>query len=147
MRTTLVAIAASAAVLALAGCETGPQAPTEKGVCYSVATLRDGKVKFNKVADHQARLEDCIARLEELRIKFLHMGGSHRDLVGAYQGKFLFIDGSGVAIADGLKSGRFYAFTRAANGQLALPNVVNQPAPNAGPGDTPPAAPAGPEQK
>lgn len=143
MRSTLV-IAAALATVVLAGCETGPQAPTDTGVCYTVATLRDGKVKFNVVARNQPSMESCIARLEELRIKFQRMGSDRRDLIGAYQGKFLFIDGSGVAVADGLKSGRFYAFTRAANGQLALPNIVNQPAPNAGPGDTPPP---GTEQK
>ncbi|MBX7248087.1 MAG: hypothetical protein K1X35_03450 [Caulobacteraceae bacterium] len=142
----LTVMAALGAVLALGACDTTPKAPTDKGICYSVGLLRDGKVKFNKVAENQPTLEACIARLEELRIKFLRMGGSHRDLIGAYQGKYLFIDASGVAIADGLKSGRFYAFTRSPTGELALPNVVNQPAPGAGPGDTAPPA-EGPEQK
>ena len=135
-----------AAVLALAACDASPRAPTDKGVCYSVGVLRDGKVKFNKVAENQPTLETCIARLEELRMKFLRMGGSRRDLIGAYQGKFLFIDSSGVAIADGLKSGRFYAFTRGQDGSLALPNIANQPAANAGPGDSAPPVDT-PEQK
>lgn len=135
-----------AAVLALSACDNSPRAPTDKGTCYSVAALRDGKVKFNKVAENQPTLEACIARLEEVRLKFLRMGGSRRDLIGAYQGKFLFIDSSGVAVSDGLKSGRFYAFTRGQDGSLALPNVANQPAADAGPGDTPPPVDS-PEQK
>lgn len=142
----LTVMAALGAVLALGACDTSPKAPTDTGMCYSVALLKGGKVKFNKVAEGQPTMEACIARLEELRMKFLRMGGSRRDLIGAYQGKFLFIDASGVAVADGLKSGRFYAFSRAPDGSLALPNLVNQPAADAGPGDTPPAAPA-PEQK
>jgi hypothetical protein len=136
--------AALAATLVLTGCDTSPKAPEDRGVCYSVSVKAGGKVQFNKLAENQPRLESCIARLEEMRMRFLAMGGSHRDIIGAYQGKFLFIDASGVAVADGLESGRFYAFTRAADGSLALPNVVNQPQPGAGPGDTPPP---GPEQK
>lgn len=127
------------AALVLGACDNLPKAPTETGMCYSVATLRSGKIKFNLVAPNQPTLEACIARLEEVRVKFLRMGGSHRDMIGAYQGKFLFIDATGVAVADGLKSGRFYAFTRGPDGTLALPNVVNQPA---APADSP-----SPEQK
>ena len=119
--------AACAATLALAACDTSPKAPTDTGICYSV-TQPQGKVRFNKLAENQPTIEACVARLEEMRMNFLRMGGSRREVTGAYQGKFIFIDGSGVAYADGLKSGRFYAFTRK-NGQLQLPNVANQPPP------------------
>ena len=121
----LTAVAATA--LSLAACDTSPKAPTERGMCYSV-TQPNGEVKFNKLAENQPTIEACVARLEEMRRKFLNMGGSRRKITGAYQGKFIFIDGSGVAYADGLTSGRFYAFTRK-NGQLELPNVANQPTP------------------
>ena len=113
----------------MAGCDKSPAAPTDTGVCYQVATKKDGEIKFNKVAENQPSIEACIARLEELRIKFLRMGGNRREVTGAYQGKFIFIDTSGVALADKLNSGRFYAFTRGPGGVLALPNVVNQPTP------------------
>lgn len=122
----LAITAAAAAALSLAACDTSPKAPTDTGVCYQVGTPKEGEVKFNKLAENQPTIEACVARLEELRMKFLRMGGSRREITGAYQGKFIFIDGSGVAYADGLKSGRFYAFTRK-NGRLELPNVANQP--------------------
>jgi len=129
---------ALAGVLLLAACDNSPKAPDDKGICYQVTVRKDGEVKFNKLAENQPTIEACIARLEEMRVKFLGMGGSRREVTGAYQGKFIFIDGSGVALADSLKSGRFYAFTRGPGGVLALPNVVNQP-------PQPQAAPA--EQK
>jgi len=134
----LTVSAALAAVVALAACDSSPKAPDDAGVCYQVATKKDGEVKFNKLAENQPTIEACVARLEELRRKFLRMGGSRREITGSYQGKFIFIDTSGVALADSLTSGRFYAFTRGPGGMLALPNVVNQPA-------EPAAAPA--EQK
>ena len=116
-----------AGVLLLAACDNSPKAPTDAGVCYQVATKKDGEIRFNKLAENQPSIEACIARLEELRVRFLGMGGSRREITGSYQGKFIFIDGSGVALADSMKSGRFYAFTRGPGGVLALPNVVNRP--------------------
>lgn len=121
------ATAALAGVLLLAACDDSPRPPTDAGVCYQVATKKDGAIQFNKLAENQPTIEACIARLEEMRMKFLGMGGSRREITGSYQGKFIFIDNSGVALADSLKSGRFYAFTRGPGGVLALPNVVNQP--------------------
>ncbi len=121
----MVVVATAAA--ALVACQSGAQAPRDPGVCYQV-TVREGEeVKFNKLADDQPTMEACIARLEEMRIRFLRMGGSRREVIGAYQGKFLFIDSAGVSVADSLTSGRFFAFTRAPDGTLALPNLVNQP--------------------
>lgn len=122
----LALTAAAAAALTLAACDASPKAPTDTGICYQVATPKEGEVKFNKLAENQPTIEACVARLEEMRSRFLRMGSSRRSVTGAYQGKFIFIDGSGVAYADGLKSGRFYAFTRK-NGRLELPNVANQP--------------------
>lgn len=121
------ALAILGAASALAACQQTVKAPDDPGVCYQVTVRSDTDVKFNKLAEDQPSMEACIARLEELRLKFLRMGGSRRELTGAFQGKFLFIDAAGVTVADSLTSGRFFAFTRAADGTLALPNVVNQP--------------------
>ena len=46
--------------------------------------IEDGKVKFNKVAENQPTLEACIARLEEVRMKFLRMGGSQQNIAETY---------------------------------------------------------------
>jgi len=127
----LLIIAAGAA--ALTACESGPAAPDDRGVCYSVTVRKDKTVKFNELAKGQNSLEDCIARLEEMRVRFLRMGGSRRAVTGAYQGKFIFVDPAGVATADSLNGARFFAFTRAPDGTLALPNIVNRDLPATGP--------------
>jgi len=126
--------AAAVAAFGLAACDTRAKAPTDKGVCYTV-TLKEGQPpKFNKLAENQATLENCIAQLENVRVRFLRMGGSRRELTGAYQGQFLFVDPTGVAISRSLEGGRFYAFTRTPDGQLVIPGAVY-------------SGPAQPEQK
>lgn len=90
----------SAAALALLGltvsacAQKGVEAPTEPGVCYHVVPAEDGKSapKINVVARDQPQIEFCAARLEEMRLRFLRMGGNNRDMIGAYQGQFIFID-------------------------------------------------------
>jgi len=124
---------------ALAACEQTPAAPTDRGVCYSVTVRQDNTVKFNRLADNQPSLEECIARLEEMRVRFLRMGGSRRAVTGAFQGKYIFVDPAGVATSDSLTGGRYFAFSRAPDGTLALPNIVNR--------DLPATAPEGSEQK
>jgi len=124
---------------ALAACEQTPAAPTDRGVCHSVTVRQDGSVKFNQLADNQPTLEACIARLEEMRVRFLRMGGSRRAVTGAYQGKYIFVDPAGVTTADSLNGGRYFAFARAPDGTLALPNIVNR--------DLPATEPEGVEQK
>lgn len=123
----LLLVAAGAALLS--ACDSGPAAPEDRGVCYSVTVRKDKSVKFNEVAQNQESLEACIARLEEMRMKFLRMGGSRRSVVGAYHGKYIFVDPSGVATADTLTGGRYYAFSRTPDGTLALPNLVNRDLP------------------
>ena len=82
----LTVSAALAGLLFLSACDNSPAAPDVKGACYQVATKKDGEVKFNKVADAQPNIEACIARPEEMRVKFLRMGGNRRQITGAYQG-------------------------------------------------------------
>jgi hypothetical protein len=123
IRRALVVLAAAAAA-SLAACQKPVEAPTEKGVCYQVLFQKDGSVKFNKIAENQPAIEYCAARLEELRIRFLRMGGTRHEIVGAYQGKFLFVDPGGVSIADRLDGGRFQALTRTGDGRLAVPGYV-----------------------
>jgi len=119
-----ILFAAAAAGLALAGCETGPKAPTDRGVCYQVTLKADEPPKFNKVDDNVDIIENCVGRLEALRVRFLRMGGSRSELVGSYQGKFIFIDRAGVKYGDSLTSGRFFAFTRGPDGTLVIPGAI-----------------------
>ena len=122
-----VAVASVLATGLLAGCTTQTKAPFDKGVCYSVALPKDGRApKFNVVAENQPQIEFCAARLEEMRIRFLRLGGSNRDVVGAYQGQYIFIDRGGVSFARTLDGGRFFALARTGDGRLAIPGAIQR---------------------
>jgi hypothetical protein len=117
-------VAAAAAAVALTACEKKVEAPTDPGVCYQVLFQKDGSVKFNKIADKQPSIEYCAARLEELRMRFLRLGGTRHEITGAYQGRFLWVNPGGVSISTRLDGGRFQALTRTADGRLAIPGYV-----------------------
>lgn len=141
----------------LAGCEKRTEAPTDRGVCWVVTQPDKSKpVKFSVLARNQEQLEYCAARLEEMRIRFLRMGGNRKKIVGAYQGKFLWVDSGGVSLSDSLEGPRFVALRRSRDGRLAIPgafpmeqkdkrNVPAEAAPNgAAPASSAPApAPQG----
>jgi len=124
MRTVLVLALAAGA---LAGCDRSPPAPFDKGVCYSVALPKDGGApKFNIVAEDQPQIEFCAARLEEMRLRFLRLGGTNREVIGAYQGQYIFIDRGGVSFARTLEGGRFFALARTGDGRLAIPGAIQR---------------------
>ncbi len=114
------------AVLALAACDKPIDAPTEVGVCYHLASFsKDGKsAKFNEVARNRPSLESCAAALEGMRIRFLRLGGNQLDVIGAYQGNFLFLNQYGVFTAQTLTSARYPALVRTGDGRLAIPGSV-----------------------
>jgi hypothetical protein len=92
----LIPIAAAlVALLSLGACQSQIDAPTNVGVCYHLAAIQDGKAKFNVVASNVPDMEHCAAHLEAMRTHFLSLGGTITDIVGAYQGNFLFLGGPG----------------------------------------------------
>ena len=116
--------------LALAGCSNAVKAPFDPGVCYYVVLPEDGQTgapRFNVVAHDQPQIEVCAARLEEMRLRFLRLGGTNRDIIGSYQGQFIFIDRSGVSFARTLDGSRFFALARSGDGRLAVPGTIEQP--------------------
>lgn len=121
-------LAALVMVGGLSACEKAVEAPMDEGVCYHVGMddTQPGGIRFNVVARDQPQIEFCAARLEELRIKFLRMGGSNNDLVGAYQGRFIFIDRQGVKMSTSLTGPRFFALTRTGDGRLAIPGAIQR---------------------
>ena len=126
MRTTLF-LAAGLAALTLTGCDNAVKAPFDKGVCYSVELGEEGAApKFNIVARDQPQIEFCAARLEEMRLRFLGLGGTRREAIGAYQGQFIFIDRAGVSFGKTLTGSRFMALARTGDGRLAVPGAIEQ---------------------
>ena len=125
LRLAVLALAVASAA-ALAGCEKKIEAPFDRGVCWHVVPLTGGKVKFNEVSRNRPTLESCAASLEGVRERFLGLGGSQEDIVGAYQGNFLFLGRAGVFTATSLTSARYPALVRTTDGRLAIPSAVAQ---------------------
>ena len=123
-----VAITAiGAGVLALAACEKAIEAPFDRGVCYAVEAGAEGEApRFNKVADNQPQIEFCAARLEEVRLRFLRVGGSRQEITGSYQGQFIFINREGVWLSKTLDGGRFNFMARTGDGRLAMPGAIQR---------------------
>ena len=122
----LAALALAAASAAVAGCEKKIEAPYDRGVCWHVVPLTGGQVKFNEVSRNRPTLESCAASLEGVRERFLGLGGSQEDIVGAYQGNFLFLGRTGVFTSTSLTSARYPALVRTTDGRLAIPSAVAQ---------------------
>ncbi len=55
-------IVAASAAAALSGCAKQIAAPMDRGVCWHVATLDNGAVKFNKVSTRRAHDRDLRGR-------------------------------------------------------------------------------------
>jgi hypothetical protein len=142
MRTSLL-LTLGAGALALAACDQSTKAPFDQGVCYAVELGENGEApRFNVVAENQPQIEFCAARLEEMRQRFLRMGGSRREIIGAYQGRFIFIDRAGVSFGQTLEGSRFMALARTGDGRLAIPGAIQREVED-GP-TAPPTAPAPP---
>ncbi len=140
MRLSLIGL--GVATVALAACSQSTKAPFDRGVCYAVEPGAEGEpARFNVVAEDQPQIEFCAARLEEMRLRFLRMGGSRREIVGAYQGRFIFIDRAGVSFGQTLEGARFMALARTGDGRLAIPGAIQREVDAAPAGGEPPAAP------
>ena len=108
------------------GCAKQIEPPYVKGVCFEMVALPGGAVRFNKLAENRPTLESCAAALEGMRERFLSLGSTQTDIVGAYQGNFLFLGRTGVFTSPTLNGGRFPALVRTADGRLAVPSAVGQ---------------------
>ncbi len=103
----LAILLAAAAAAALAACHPAIEAPGASGVCYHLAAIENGKPKFNVVAQNVPDMEHCAAHLEAMRVRFLSLGGSITNIVGSYQGNFLFLGPDGVFTSDSYNGPRY----------------------------------------
>jgi hypothetical protein len=111
------------AAAALGGCAQRTEPPGDTGVCYHVVAGKDGKLKYNKLV-LAPNLETCAANLEAMRMKFLSMGGSSQEILGAYQSNFLFLQREGVFSSTTLEGPRYLALVRTGDGRLAIPGAM-----------------------
>lgn len=124
MRARILSLSVVAAA-ALAACSNQPEFTFEPQVCYFVAPAEDGEgPQLRRVADNIPQIELCAARLEDMRLRFLRMGGSNEEITGAYQGRFIFIAREGVSFGKSLEGSRFFALARTGDGRLAIPGAI-----------------------
>ena len=142
MKRTSIVLAAGVGLLALGACQNTTKAPFDPGVCYAVELGKEGEEPtFNVVARDQPQIEFCAARLEEMRLRFLGLGGNRREVIGSYQGQFIFIDRAGVSFGKTLEGSRFMALARTGDGRLAIPRAIQQEVDAPGGPPAPVAAP------
>ena len=119
-------ILALAAVLALGACAKRTLPRGDVGVCFHVAPQKDGTLRYNKLVQNVPNLETCAGNLEAMRVRFLRMGGSNLEIMGAYQGNFIFIQKEGVFTAPSLEEHAYLALVRTGDGRLAIPGAMPQ---------------------
>jgi hypothetical protein len=81
----------------------GPPAPRDSGVCWRM-TMEGASPRFHRIAGDILNLETCAARLER---QYLIDG---REIDGAYQGQYIFIDSLAVRSAARLDGSRWRVF-------------------------------------
>jgi len=129
LRTLVPALALGVvASLGMAGCSKRTRPPGDAGVCYHVTFKAGGELVYHKLVN-APNLETCAANLEAMRIKFLGLGGSAQEILGAYQANFIFIQRTGIFSSTSLDGPRYIALVRTGDGRLAIPGAMPQPAP------------------
>ncbi len=123
MRRALFKGVAALAALGVAACEPTVQAPREPGICWAMAVPQKGTVRFNRLA-READLEHCAARLERVRIQMMAVGTGRNSIVGAYQGRFLFLDPASIKTAKSINGNRYVILSRAGDGRLVVPGAL-----------------------
>jgi len=121
---TRLLLSVAAAALVLAGCAKKLEPPFDKGVCYALAFDKQGKAKFNVVAENIPNMENCAAQLEGMRLRFVHLGMRNDYVTGTYQGTFIFIKPEGVFVSQSYEGPQFPALVRTGDGRLAVPGVM-----------------------
>lgn len=124
--TRAAVVVAIVAGLSLGACAQSVRAPVDPGVCFAVERPEGQAVVFNVLARDQVQIEMCAARLEEMRLRFSRLGGSRREVTGAFQGQFIFVNSRGVYFSRNLEGGRFFALARTGDGRLAVPGAIER---------------------
>lgn len=102
-------------------------APFDTGVCWHMARPQGQPPRFNRVSENVPSIETCAANLEAMRLRFRGMGMTQDEMVGAYQGQFLFLRPSGVWVGPRLEGQAYLALVRTGDGRLATAGAVRRP--------------------
>jgi hypothetical protein len=116
-------LCAVVAALALSACDKQIDAPMDTGVCWQAIPLKNGQIKFNKLSEHEPSLDSCAGSLEGMRLRFAAMGGP-QEIMGAYQGQYLFLLKEGIFTSQTEKGDRYLAWVRTGDGRLARPGAM-----------------------
>ena len=122
---TVAAAAAVLSLLALSACQKKVEPPGTPGVCYNVTFEKNGALVYHKLVE-APNLETCAANLEAMRIKFLRLGGTAQEILGAYQANFIFVQHEGIFSGTSLDGPRYPALVRTGDGRLAIPGAMPQ---------------------
>ena len=116
------------AALVLAACEKNIEPPFVRGVCFHAIPLKNGQIRFNQLSVNQPSIEHCAASLEVMREQFLGLGGGSEEIMGAYQGSYIFLQRQGIFVSQSLHGIRYLALVRTGDGNLTMPGAVQQQA-------------------
>ena len=119
LRAAAVTVAICIWSITVGACSKGPSAPDQSGVCWHAVPMSDGTIKFNKLAENQTSLEACAAQLESMRLRFRALGTAQKQMLGAYQGNYLFLQPEGVFTSKSYEGNRYLALVRTGDGRLA----------------------------
>lgn len=93
-------------------CAEEPSAPTNAGVCWRMVEGFNGKPDFRPLVSGVENLESCAGRLEGLRLE------QGRPLVGAYQGRYIYVTDEEISVANGPQAQRYRIFTPQQRAQI-----------------------------
>ena len=135
-------------LLAMWACDSSPEAPTDVGVCWRMSTGADAKPAFTIVSNSARNLETCGAHLEAVALR-----ENKTDLVGAYQGQYIFITPEMVQSSGRLDGARYRLFDANIRGKIDQnlhwmledekhPSKFGPPAPGVGEAAKTPTKPA-----
>ena len=123
-----VLLAASLALLGLTACEKPIEAPFERGVCFQMIERKDAPPKFNRIATDIKDIEHCAVELEIVRLRFLRLGSNQREIAGAFQGSFLWLQREGIFVSSRYDGVRYLALVRVGD-KLVMPGAIVESAP------------------
>ena len=119
-----VLVCSAMAVASLAGCQKQLEAPADKGVCWHMVQPPGQGPKFNKLTASEPDLEHCAAQLEKMRNNFRALGKNDEEVVGAYQGQYLFDQQEGVFTSETLNGHPYALMVRSGDGRLVVPGAM-----------------------